>query len=294
MSIDVVAVGDLMLDVHARADALVAGGDVHGRVLVQPAGTSANVAVWAATTQAATAVVGRIGADVPGRMIGEALAARGVAIDGVVVDEDAATGTMLVLHRPGDRDMVADRGANARLGPDDLPPAIEAGAVLVSGYLLLQEPTVETGIEALARARTPLLGVEAASWPLLRAFGVERFFEAAGPADAVFANDLEAQVLVGVDGREACGRLGERFRVAAVKCGETGAWLSIDGDLLHASSPSVEEIDPTGAGDAFDGVLLAGLARGIEPAEALEAACRAGASVAASESTWPAPTEVPA
>ena len=45
----------------------------------------------------------------------------------------APTGTMLVLHEPGERSMVADRGANARLAPGDLPPTIEAGAVLVSG-----------------------------------------------------------------------------------------------------------------------------------------------------------------
>jgi sugar/nucleoside kinase (ribokinase family) len=50
----------------------------------------------------------------------------------------------------------------------------------------------------------------------------------------------------------------------------------------------VEERDPTGAGDAFDGVLLGSLARGIEPEEALDLACRAGARVAASASVWPA------
>jgi sugar/nucleoside kinase (ribokinase family) len=56
--------------------------------------------------------------------------------------------------------MVADRGANARLEPEDLPATIEAGAVLVSGYLLLQEPGGEAGAAARARARSPLVGVE--------------------------------------------------------------------------------------------------------------------------------------
>jgi len=49
----------------------------------------------------------------------------------------------------------------------------------------------------------------------------------------------------------------------------------------------VAEKDPTGAGDAFNGVLLAALVRGRSPGDALAEACRAGARVAASFETWP-------
>ena len=62
----------------------------------------------------------------------------------------------------------------------------------------------------------------------------------------------------------------------------------LDGQMYEAVPEVVEERDPTGAGDAFDGVLLASLARGIDPEEALQQACRVGASVAASASVWPA------
>jgi sugar/nucleoside kinase (ribokinase family) len=62
----------------------------------------------------------------------------------------------------------------------------------------------------------------------------------------------------------------------------------LDGEVFDAMSEAVEERDPTGAGDAFDGVLLASLARGVDPQEALRAACRTGANVAASATVWPA------
>ena len=53
----------------------------------------------------------------------------------------------------------------------------------------------------------------------------------------------------------------------------------MDGDVARARRGPVAEVDPTGAGDAFDGVLLAGLARGDEPAEASPPrATRAGSS----------------
>jgi sugar/nucleoside kinase (ribokinase family) len=94
-------------------------------------------------------------------------------------------------------------------------------------------------------------------------------------------------VLTGRDPDDACRALGERCRVAAVKRGADGACLSLDGAFHEAPAPAVDEVDPTGAGDAFDGVLLASLARGVDPADALVAACDAGAHVAGSLSAWP-------
>jgi len=72
-----------------------------------------------------------------------------------------------------------------------------------------------------------------------------------------------------------------------VKLGALGAALCVEGELLEASAEPLDEVDPTGAGDAFDGVLLSGLARGLEPGDALRHACHAGALVAASARTWP-------
>ena len=194
---------------------------------------------------------------------------------------------MLVVHQAGERSMVADRGANARLRPDDLPDALRGGAVLVSGYLLLQEDSRPAALAALLRAEARYVAVDPASWPLVEAFGVARFLEETEPASAILANELEARTLTGVEGEAAAGALGRRYALAAVKLGERGAVLCMDGELFREPAESVAEVDPTGAGDAFDGVLLANLAAGRSPADALAAACRAGAAVAASYETWP-------
>ena len=283
---DLVCVGDVMLDVRVDARTLKRGGDVHGTVRLQPGGTSANAAVWAAWSGATARVYGRLGDDLAGRTIGHALVERGVE-HALTVDPQVPTGTMLVVHEPGERSMVADRGANARFRRDDLPERIEAGAILVSGYLFLQEEGHDAAVAALERARSSLVAIEAASWPLIEAFGVDRFFGEAGPASVVLANGSEARVLTGAEGLDAAAALGTRFRVAAVKLGALGAALCVEGELLEAPAEPLDEVDPTGAGDAFDGVLLSGLARGLEPADALRHACHAGALVAASARTWP-------
>jgi sugar/nucleoside kinase (ribokinase family) len=285
-AVDLIAVGDLMLDVRADTGALAHGGDVHGRVAVQPGGTSANAAVWAAWAGASARVHGRVGDDLMGRVLRDSLAARGVEAV-LSLDPGAPTGTMLVVHEQGERSMVADRGANARLSVDDLPPSLEAGVVLVSGYLLLQPGAHDAAVAGLERARATHVAIDAASWPLLDAFGADRFFDETAAASAVLTNEREAYALTGLEGIAAAAALGERYTVAAVKRGARGAVLVVDGLLVRADGERIAEADPTGAGDAFDGVLLAALARGDEPAVALGHACHAGALVASSGTGWP-------
>jgi sugar/nucleoside kinase (ribokinase family) len=200
---------------------------------------------------------------------------------------DAATGTMLVLHEPGERSMAADRGANARFRADVLPGMLVSGAVLVSGYLLMHEDTHPTGRAAIERSVSPFVAVETASWPLVEAFGAERFFEVTEKATVLLANEREAEVLTGSTGEAAVKLLGDRFPIACVKLGDRGAVAVVDGAMHRAAAEPIEERDPTGAGDAFDGVFLAALARGADVDDALGRACHAGALAASSFQAWP-------
>jgi sugar/nucleoside kinase (ribokinase family) len=219
--------------------------------------------------------------------VAEALRDRGVD-PAMAVDTDAPTGSMLVVHQAGERSMVADRGANARLTADDFPDRLHAGAVLVSGYLLFHPGSEPAARAALGRADASHVAVDAASWPLIRGYGAEAFLEAAEPATLLLANGAEAEALTGRPDPEAAAReLSSSFDRVVVKDGSNGAVLAAGGDMVRVTSDPVEEVDPTGAGDAFDGVLLAHLARGAADREALARACAAGATAAASAANWP-------
>jgi sugar/nucleoside kinase (ribokinase family) len=284
---DVIVVGDVMLDVGVEAEALARGGDVHGEVRVRPGGGGANAAVWAAAGGARVRLYGRIGDDVPGRILRQALAERGVET-ALALDPDVRTGSMLVVRQSGDRSMVADRGANARLRPSDLPEELEAAAVLVSGYLLFDPGSERAAVTALERARARVVAVDAASWPLVRDFGPDRFFELTRSASLVFANELESQMLGGGEAEVAARRLVDHFPMACVKLGSRGAAFASRDGLTHRVRPSrVSEGDPTGAGDAFDGAFLAAMASGEDIEQALERACVAGARAADTMELWP-------
>jgi sugar/nucleoside kinase (ribokinase family) len=281
-----IVIGDLMLDVTAAAGSLARGGDVHGDVRLDPGGSAANVAAWAAHAGANVTVVGSVGDDAGGHILLESLRARGVR-PAVRVAAGSRTGLMLVFSEAGERSMVAHRGANSRLTVDDLPDPIEAAAVFVSGYTLFDRSTEAVALEAMARARARYIATDAASWPLIATRGASAFFSMTSRAGILFANEREAETLTGRQDEAAARALADRYEIAVVKLGARGAVAALGSGLLCAPAVPVTEIDSTGAGDAFDGTFLAALATGRSPEAALEAACAAGARCAAQPGRWP-------
>jgi sugar/nucleoside kinase (ribokinase family) len=249
-----VAVGDVMVDVTAS------GVGHAARISLAHGGSAVNAAIWAAVAGADATVVGRVGDDLGGHALRTALRERGVRSD-FSVDPEAATGTFLVV----DGEIRADRGANARFSPDDLPEPLEADVVLVSGYL--PGPTVA---KALERAEGTWLALAPA------------FLDPLPPgANAILVDDVEARRMTGSAPEEAARMLGERFRLACVTCGADGAVAVLDGRLETSRPEPVANASPVGAGDAFAAGLLVALARGAGLRDALEAGCGLGATVAA-------------
>lgn len=286
----VICVGNVMLDVTVSAEELAARTDVHGTVRVEPAGASANAAVWAGHAGAEATLIGRVGDDVAGGLLRAELAGRGVDLH-LVVDADAPTGAVLAVHTGTERSMVADPGANARLSVEDLPSRLSADAVLLSGYVLFRPESEKAGLEALERADARWRAVDPAAYRLLEDHGVERFLRSVQPesggANVILANEDEGRTLTGRDPEGAVRALAERFELACVRVDEGGAFLAHAGRVSSAGSRLVEVADPTGAGDAFNGVFLSHLAAGAEPEDALERAIESGARAAASWSRWP-------
>jgi ribokinase len=267
---DLIAVGDVMLD--GALPAPVAGGRVHGRIELRAGGSAAGAALAAARLGARAAVIGRVGADAAGRLVEDTLAAAGVE-PLLTRDEHARTGCVVVVG--GGTSVVADPGASVRLAPDDLPATLEAHAVLVSGYSLLQPGPEAAARAALERARTDCLAIDAASAGLVAAFGVDRFLEATATAGVLLANGEEARTLTGLEADEAALMLARRYRVVCVKLGRAGAIAASGGEIVRAEVQPVDRADTLGAGDAFAGGFLLSLSRGADLAVALRTGCDA-------------------
>jgi sugar/nucleoside kinase (ribokinase family) len=270
---DLIAVGDVMLD--GTLPAPVPGTRVHGRIELRAGGSAANAARAAARLGARAAVVGRVGADAAGKLVADALAGDGVEAL-LAVDREEPTGSVVVV---GGTSIVADPGASARLEPADLPASLEATAVLVSGYSLLQRRPEPAARAAIERAQTRRLAVDVASARLVTAFGVDRFLEVTSAVGVLLANAEEARALTGLDAEDAARALARDYDVVCVKLGSAGALAASGDDVVHTPVRAIERVDTLGAGDAFAGGFLVALARGADLPEALRAGCDAAAVV---------------
>ncbi|MGH3056038.1 MAG: PfkB family carbohydrate kinase, partial [Gaiellaceae bacterium] len=95
-------------------------------------------------------------------------------------------------------------------------------------------------------------------------------------------NEIEAEQLAGraiasVDDAVAVAQaLQHPDQHVVVTLGRAGAVLVGGGEVVHAPAPQVAVVDTTAAGDAFVGVLAAGLQRGLSPTQAVRQAVVAG------------------
>jgi len=283
-TLDVVVVGDVMVDVlAAMSGPLARGSDTPSAVTTAGGGSAANVAVWLAAQGVPTSYVGRVGDDALGRESVAGLTDRGVTA-WVSTEPDLTTGTCIVLVEPGgERSMLPDAGANATLTAADLPQrAFRPGGHLhLSGYTLLNPGSRDAGLAALsmAAAADMTVSVDPSSAAPLAELGAARFLSMTRGVDLLLANRDEAAVLAGTsDPHLAAQQLGDTYREVVVKLGADGAmWQQ---GFIGASAPAergVDVVDTTGAGDAFAAGCLASWLLHPEPETALAAGCRLAA-----------------
>jgi ribokinase len=279
----VVVIGDVMIDVLVRVrDPLALASDTPAEIHIGHGGSGANTAAWLASFGVDTIFLGAVGDDTFGREATLALEQAGVVARLSIIPA-AATGTCVVLvGADGERTMLPDAGANARLSPSHLPEdAFATGRHLhVSGYSLINPGSRTAAREAIADAQGTgmTISVDAASAAPLRAVGRDVFLDATVEVDTVLATLDEAEVLCETrDPSEAMSRLLVTYREVVLKLGPRGAaWLSrtaSDAVYVPAATPDGEVVDTAGAGDAFAAGWLTARRRGEEVADSLASGC---------------------
>jgi ribokinase len=298
-----------------------------GQAVIAPGGKGANQAVAAARLGADTAMAGCVGEDEFGGPILLALAAEGIALDGVRRVPGAATGLALItVDAAGENMITVAPGANgecgtaeaagALAGPPDLlvisaeiPPAAIAAALASAARrsvpTLLNLAPVPADAEAAARlaAGADWLVVNESEAAVLLGRPVAGL---AGAAEAAAALRDLLPAVAGPDTEEpdteegaetTAARGGQRGGYAVVTAGSHGAALAGPDGTVQVPGFEVASVDAVGAGDAFVAALAVSLASGAAPPEALRAACAAGATATTRRGTQtalPRPAEIEA
>ncbi|TPW77663.1 PfkB family carbohydrate kinase [Schumannella soli] len=262
--LDVLVVGSVNLDTGFVLDRLPRDGEtIESRdVRRSGGGKGANQALAAAQLGARTALLAAVGSDADTALAD--LVDAGVDLATLVRIPDALTGTAVLLVTPGDNAIVIAPGANALLSADHVR-ALDEPAAAAPRVVALQHEVPDAVVEAAVDrwAGRSLVVLNPSPWRPVTA-------ELLARVDVLVVNQGELGELLGAPGTveladraavEAALATAElSSRAVVVTLGSDGVLLRAGGETVHLPAFEVDAVDTVGAGDAFLGVLAAGLA----------------------------------
>jgi sugar/nucleoside kinase (ribokinase family) len=285
MTINVLCIGDVMLDVIARINVspqkINFGSDTASRISTSSGGAAGNVAAWLTRTDARSTIVSHVGDDPAGAAIVAEFDALGVDHGDLVIPGETSGVVVVLVDSSGERTMFPDKGANSRLTLADLPDLSRFQAVYISGYALLN-PLARDGVLAMIekiKADGLPIYFDPASVGAMKDVADKELHNWFSMMDVLFLNEEESIYLTGsVDIERALNYLLDFSQVVVIKRGSAGAIAKARG-FDSISLPAVEAtvLDTTGAGDSFAAGFIASFSKNHD----LTAALQAGGELAA-------------
>lgn len=254
-------VGALNLDRLYLVERIASAGDEVPVISSKeaPGGSAANTIVGLARLGAATGFIGRVGDDMEGEFLLEAMEREGVDRGGIKVCEGDSGLVLAFVDRRGERAMYAYPGVNDALAMDDaLGYARRARIVHMSSFV------GDRSYEAQRRLASELGGVKISLAPgtLYARRGLEEMEAILKKCEVLFLNREEIGLLTGKGYEEGAALLRAKgVRNVAVTLGPEGCYVLGD-EGLHLPAYRTEVVDTTGAGDAFAAGFLFGMLHG--------------------------------
>ncbi len=267
----VTVVGSTMIDLVAYAARIPKAGEtlVGDRFQMGFGGKGANQAVMARLLGADVTMVNCLGDDAYGDMTIDNFADFG--IDTAYIDRvPGASGVALIwVEQGGDNRIIITPGANSRLTAEKAARAVDGDtdASVVVGQLEVPQDATAAAFAA-ARQRGSITVLNPAPAAHLSA-------ELLAMSDWLIPNEVEFEMLTGApaDSDDALIRFAiDTDTRLVVTIGEQGAAIVTDGGdrVIRVPAPVVDPVDTTGAGDAFVGSFVVGLALGLPEREAVQ------------------------
>ena len=262
----IVVVGSSNTDLVVQAPHLPSPGEtVLGRDLIKAAGgKGANQAVAAARLGAEVTLVARLGNDSFGKATRKSLSRQGISTEFLTQDPERPSGVALIIvDNQGENQITVAAGANACLSIEDVEAATESiqGADVVLLQLEVPLATVRRAAELAFEAGVTVILNPAPAQPLEKSL--------LRKVSLLTPNRSEAAALTGIPVededslRQAALRLLESGpQNVVLTLGSQGALIAFEGQTERIPSRSVKAVDATAAGDAFNGALAFGLAKG--------------------------------
>ena len=263
----IVVFGSSFVDLMGRTPHLpIPGETVKGTTFCQgPGGKGFNQAVAAHKAGADVTMITKLGKDALANTPLNIMRELNMPTDGIFFHETAATGCALILvdENTAQNEIVVLPGACDTISAEDIAEVTDE--IRNAKYLLLQLEVNQDANEAVAKIAKEAgirLVINTAPYQPM----TDDFLHG---AYLVTPNEVEAEEMTGIaiSDLESADRAAQVFfekgvQNVVITMGSRGAYLN-DGTQSGIIPPfSVKAVDTTGAGDAFNGGLLAALAEG--------------------------------
>ncbi|WP_291767105.1 bifunctional 2-dehydro-3-deoxygluconokinase/2-dehydro-3-deoxygalactonokinase [Caldivirga sp. UBA161] len=290
--LDLVALGEPLVQFNAVTEGplrYVAYFEKHS------AGSEANVCVAASKLGLRSGLITRLGNDEFGLFIYEWLRGQGVDVSRIKFDPERPTGIYFVQRSypvPGVSTVLYYRRGSAAsaLSPSDLDEEYIADSRIfhtTSITMAISDSAREAafrGVE-IARRRNVMVSfdvnIRRLLWPSIED-AVKAVEVVLRNVNVLFLDENEAELLFGTKDPQGVFREAEaRFGISRVilKMGLKGSVARWDGETVSSKAFQVPVKDPIGAGDAYAGVFLASVLKGLPPSRAIVRASAAAAMV---------------
>jgi sugar/nucleoside kinase (ribokinase family) len=260
--------GGMKLVDGAEIDAIVSRSTATPQIVC--GGSACNTIVGIGCLGGKARFVGKRGRDKLGELLERDL--RHNRVEPVLFLSDSPTGRVLSVVTPdAQRSMFTYLGASSEATPEEISPAVLAGAAVVhvEGYLLFNESLLRASL-VTAKASGALVSLDLASYTVVEAAKPILRDVVSEYVDILIANEDEARVYTGhSDEQRAMEDLARDVSIAVLKLGKRGSVVAAGSERVSvARMGSGAALDTTGAGDLWAAGFLYGLVHGKSIADA--------------------------
>lgn len=264
----ITVIGDAFIDIIMPTHG-IKPGETHHRTISISCGGTANVAIQIAKLGEKVIFLGKVGNDVMGRYFLENLRSHNVETI-VLCDEERPTGLCASLvHEDGERSMIASRGANDNWFKEKvnayLDRIMESKLIYFSGYSLLKNSDAisylmkrcHSNCEIWFNPGAPNI-IDTSFIKIIRNF-----------VDVLVLNMDEAKSITNESKMgQIVDKLSKIVDSSIITDGKIGCVIVTGKEWVQIPQNTViENVDTTGAGDAFSAGFMVGRFRGMDNSE---------------------------
>lgn len=260
-NIDVIVIGTINIDLVAYVHRFPKIGETLASQDFDeiPGGKAANQAVAVQRLGKQVALVGKVGIDSYARLLKKKFTEERILIDYVYSSKKTATGSsMIIVDEAGQNIIITNQNANKELTKEEVEVALETIST-AKAALLQVEMSLDVAnsiIFSLKKLNIPIFLNLAPVVPIDPQ--IRRL------VDFLIINEVEAGQLTGfsitnLEEAKLAVRhlLDEGHGNVVLTLGAKGALIGEKEKIKHVTSPKVQTVDSTGAGDCFCGALVA-------------------------------------